>query len=714
MKKIYSLLIVIMTLSLFFILFDIYSERELSDAHNLYGLDDWEATSNIQFNSNIADIDDEVYIRKLEELAEKHNVIIISEKFERDDKGKEDFIFYVYPDTDMEVLFNLNVTKNKSKNEAKNSEKGLFYSTDDSLNPDYHIDLINPKLSVTIYPFSYLQQDPSQKYRSIEIISDSKKSVSDFNADVLEEFSFASPDINQMHSHSFDYDSAFRQQIQVFFILSMILLALFMIFNISDEMKRIAIEKMQGFTNGRIAFSLFYPIVLHVIFCQAITTLFTFILFIRQWNKTVIHFMQEYLLAIAVIDIVFIVILILVYTIVSFLKLPKLIKDYNFNNMLLNITFFIKIIFLVLLIPMFLNGIKTLTILIPDYLEIIKVEQNYSGILDIIVDTIETRFDGYDIGKYSSGIIDEVYEHHANIYDQLAKTNNLIYQERSTVLLNKSAKKNEKKEITVGMGDVSQKLYRGFNVDGNYLRRNPIIGQDGEIIDLDLSGDIVYILLPKSIYEKNYDIESSFYTDGNPMEVIIIQDGQKFIDYSFITFGPLKMERHQETPFFRVYSDNSFRYNKSIMINCYLTGFKDMDEAKVELKKIDPKKDYILISAEERIGVMKVRIREDILKSFISLLPATGVIIAMNFSVLGLYYRSKRKKLSILKINGYSTFVANADLLVELFLSFAVPAVVLYYLYSKDIFLALGYALLIDIICGGVILMYYRRMKVAL
>jgi len=58
--------------------------------------------------------------------------------------------------------------------------------------------------------------------------------------------------------------------------------------------------------------------------------------------------------------------------------------------------------------------------------------------------------------------------------------------------------------------------------------------------------------------------------------------------------------------------------------------------------------------------------------------------------------------------------VANADLLVELFLSFAVPAVVLYYLYSKDIFLALGYALLIDIICGGVILMYYRRMKVAL
>jgi hypothetical protein len=49
---------------------------------------------------------------------------------------------------------------------------------------------------------------------------------------------------------------------------------------------------------------------------------------------------------------------------------------------------------------------------------------------------------------------------------------------------------------------------------------------------------------------------------------------------------------------------------------------------------------------------------------------------------------------------------------VELLLSFVVPTAILYSLYSKDIFLASGYALVIDIICGGVVLLYYRRMKI--
>lgn len=700
MKKFYSLLIVIMTFSLFLFILDIYSEREVSDTYNIYGLDDWEATSNIQFTSNIKDMADEVYIDKLEKLADKHNIIIISDRIEHDGRGQEDFIFYVYPDTDMEELFELNITKRKLKRGEENSTEGLFYSTDNSLNPDHHINLINSKLDVTIYPFSYLKQDPIQKYRPIKTFSKSEENVRAFNADILEAFSFASPEIDVMHSHSFDYDEAFRNQIKVFFILCSVLLSLFMIFNVSDEMKRIAIEKMHGFSNGRIALNLFSPIVLYVIFIQAITTILSFTIYIHQWNKTVINFMQEYLIAIGIIDMVFIVILIFVFLVIRHLKLPKLIKNYNFNNMLLNITFFIKIIFVILLIPMFLNGLKNLTILIPDYMEIKRVEDDYYGILNIDSNTIETRFDGYDIKKYVEGEIDEVYEHHLNIYNQLSSTDNLIFQARSTAtILN-----------------ASKKIYHGFSVDGNYLKKNPIIGQDGEAIDLDLSGDFVYILLPESIYNenKNNNIESAFYTDGNPAKIIPIQEGQSFIDYSFIIRGPLGMEKYQETPFFEVYSDNSFRYDKSIMIRCYLIGFKDMKEAMLELGKMDPGMGYILSSAEERIEDKKAGIRDGVLKSIFSLIPATVIILAMNFSILGLYYRSKRKKLSILRLNGYSSVLANVDLLVELLLSFVVPTFILYFIHSKDIFLASGYALVIDIICAGFVLLYYRRMKIVL
>lgn len=719
MKKLYSLFIIIMTFSLFLIIFDIYSEREVSDTYNIYGLDDWEATSHIQFTTSIADMDDEVYISKLENLAKKHNVIIISERNERDDYS-EKFVFYVYPDKNMDELFNLNVTKRKAEKEKNTIDRNI-YSTNYDLNPDYYVHLINPKLSVTIHPFSDLKQDPVQKYYPIRIFSHSQKNVSDFNADILEEFAFASPDIDEPHSHSFNYDEEFRNKVQVFFVLSSVLLCLFMIFNVSDEMKRIAIEKMHGFSNVQIALNLFFPIISNAILMQVITTVLCFVFYIHKWNKTVIDFMKEYLVALVIINTVFIGILILVYLIVSFLSLPKLIKNYNFNNMLINVTFFAKIIFAVMLIPMFSSGLKSLTTSIPYYFEMKQVGEEYNGVLYIYANTIETRFDGYDIVKYiETGETDEVYDEHVHIYNQLSKTGQMIFQRRSTALLTRAFKederkeKNERNERKEGIWDASQREYNGFTVDGNYLRKHPIIGLDGKKVDLDLSGDIVYILLPKSIYDENIIEEKYFYTNENPMKLVIIQDNQDYKDYQFIIHGLSEMEGYQTTPFFEVYSDNAFRPDKSMMQHCYLIGFENMEEAKLKLEEIDPKRGYVLLPAEERIKIHKDGAMEHVLTPILSLLPATGVIIAMNFSVLALYYRSKRKKLSILKVNGYSSVRANADLLIELCLTFIVPVAILHSLNAKDIFLASGYALAIDAVCGSGMLLYYRRMKVVL
>lgn len=71
MKKTHFLLIFIMTFSLFFVILDINSEKELSDTYNLYGLNDWEAVSDIQFDNNIKKMEDTDYINKIKELGKK-------------------------------------------------------------------------------------------------------------------------------------------------------------------------------------------------------------------------------------------------------------------------------------------------------------------------------------------------------------------------------------------------------------------------------------------------------------------------------------------------------------------------------------------------------------------------------------------------------------------------------------------------------------------
>lgn len=415
-------------------------------------------------------------------------------------------------------------------------------------------------------------------------------------------------------------------------------------------------------------------------------------------------FLKQYFQALLTINMVFIAILIVVYLIISIIKLPKLIKNYNFNNILLNVTFFAKIIFIILLLPMLIEGLTGLYISLPKYIELKKAEDNYNGIYLIDSDTEDTRFDGYDIEKYSQGETDEVYDKHVRIYDSLLDSSHLVFQSQNSTIAVGSY-------ISGGIS-VSQVDYSGFTVDKAYIKRHPILVKDGKEINLDLSRDTVYILLPESIAKKSNLSEDNFYAGENPTELLIISDKQKIMNYSLATFGPLEMSKYQKNPIIVVYSDNSFRYNKSIMIDSYLVDFKDIKEANKELEKVDSEKLYNLSSAKKRIKQSKDNQRFSIINSLISLLPVTGVIVAMNISILGLYYRSKKKKLAVLKINGYSSLRANLDLIIELFISFIIPAVVLYTLYAEEIVLASIYVLLIEIICIVIVLIHYRRMNV--
>lgn len=67
MKWIRRMIIAFFTLSLLFIIVDIYSEKELSDAYNLYGLTERESLTFTMSNS-VAEVDVDVYLSDLKNL----------------------------------------------------------------------------------------------------------------------------------------------------------------------------------------------------------------------------------------------------------------------------------------------------------------------------------------------------------------------------------------------------------------------------------------------------------------------------------------------------------------------------------------------------------------------------------------------------------------------------------------------------------------------
>ena len=73
------MIIAFFTLSLLFIIVDIYSEKELSDAYNLYGLTERESLTFTMSNA-VAEVDVDVYLSDLIKFADERDIVLISNK----------------------------------------------------------------------------------------------------------------------------------------------------------------------------------------------------------------------------------------------------------------------------------------------------------------------------------------------------------------------------------------------------------------------------------------------------------------------------------------------------------------------------------------------------------------------------------------------------------------------------------------------------------
>lgn len=674
MKLVRRIIVILFTLSLFFIITDMYYERELSDAYNIFELDNEQQNLVFSISNSVKNVDIEKYCQYLETIAHETDVVLISQNIETN--NGYDFSFYYYSREPLHQIINLSLS---------NPNESTVYSN--YLKNGNLLTILNRDIHLSFLPFSFLKADENQRFYPITAYSYDRENLKEFEQKFRDQYASLIDSVDEMNSDQFNYDRNFRTQVTLFFIMGIVLLMILSLFQISDKLNEISILKMHGFGFIKIGFSLFMKLMVEVLLIEFLISTLLIVLTVRPLNNQSLLLARDYLYALILVNSSLAGVLVLELAVVKNISLPRLLKGLNYNKSLLTLAFCAKIVMLLFLIPMLEPYFSSLYANTNYYIQVNKEEKNFDNIYHVENLAIKDRFDGYNPMNYLYGDTDEKYEEREDIYNFFNNQDALIYQA----------------PVSEGFEDhlINDHVifYEGFKINKEYIKHSNLSDINGDALHLDLKGETVYVLVPESMYSAEKITKDLFsIEERNPVKLVLIED-QKYLDYGMPFNSSIPLPEFQRTPFFILYSDQAYRYDKSILASSYLLGFDSLQEVKGKLSELSPEKEYELLESNKELKQLKKESKTLFKNTVLQILPGLGVFVIISLSVLVLYYRANREKLSIYKFMGYSEIAANFDLFVEEMLTLLVPTIILIKEYGTNILPTVGILVVLDLFC---------------
>lgn len=676
MKWIRRVSIAFFTLSLLFIIVDLYSEKELSDAYHLYGLRDRESLT-FTISSKISEINVDEYLADLMRIADEQYVVLISAKT---DFRASQLRFYYHTQEHLHEEISLPLGR---------TEDSSIYTTE-SIPKSNALNLVNRNMKVEFYPFSAIADSDDQKYYPVTAYGSHRSNLEGFKESFLGKYPHLVDSVDEMRGDQFDYQRNYRNQISLFFVLGIALFMIVSLFQVSDNLKAISILKMLGYRFLEITWRLLWKFVVEILLVEGVVSL----LYLGSHNLFVgalpLNLVRDYGKALLMTNLSLGFVLAVLMMSVHLIRLPKLLKGMNYNGHFVNLASLTKIILLVFLIPMIAPTINLLSGAMKQRVHLENSLRSLERTFYVDSTAIENRFDGYSPLNYLSGETDEIYVQHKKIYDYFNHQDRLIYQE-----LRYFGADGEKMEDWV--------VYQGFDVNRRYFEKSGLKDIHGARIKLDLEGNTVYVLIPESMAKRTeVSLGQILGETRNPAELIYIQD-QDYPDYSAPYGGSPEFESRQLTPFFVVYSDEAFRHNKSILFGTYLLQDKSIEDLHQELEAVSSGYSYRILSSEESKNILVSEMKNKVWRLGVTILPGIVVFMILSISHDVLHHRASMKKSVIYQHFGYSFLDANKDLARRTAVIYSILILYLLIKNEMNIFPALLLLVILDMLCWAYI-----------
>ncbi|MGM9973822.1 MAG: DUF1430 domain-containing protein, partial [Clostridiaceae bacterium] len=645
MKKIFCVFFLITNLFLFMNIYNLFCEKDISDTFSIFGYNQKHKNFSVSFHTDLNNKSPKEFISFLKALAENNNVEIIRPQYNYADNK---YIFYIM--STRNIAESMGLVTTEFVDFINESEK--FYTNNSSnINGSYFY-LLNPDLQLKIYPLNkIINAVPiSGEYtvycESDEDLLNTQMLLQEQYGNFITGFYNYNQELLNIRS---EYNSLLKTLLTLAFIITMIIL----LFMLSQALKKISLLKLNGYSSFNIAVDIFAKYFLYLIFLSGAMFSVLFFVTAGEINVRTIPF-ATYLAKALMAEIPLIVLILLLNTLIlKALKLPKLIKNHNFNKPLLNTNYFIKICFLTFFLPYVFQSFSEVTA----SFMIVKEMNSYEAASDVIyLEGFKDghQFDGYDLVKFYEDRDDPVFLKYQEDYEYFNKMGAIYFQGYSVAV-----------DYETSIPSIA------FNM--NYLNKYPVYYPNGGKVTLNNTGKKIYILVPEKYMHLNIS-PSMFLTEDNETEIIPISNNNYY--YNFYLMMTANNEGNGDS-ILMVYTDDAFRMDKSIFNGVYFQGIAP-EELNDNLEKIGYKDKVEIRNLEESRSNLTSSILKHSNKALFFLIITFLLTIGVNAEYDYLYFKAYKKRIIIKKLTGYSFFPLYLNIIIEGILAYIIPLAIMY------------------------------------
>ena len=655
MKRLIQVTIVAVSIVMFLFVREAYKMKDVSDMYNHYGYRGEKVTV-LEFDGNMIGFDENEFIQTIYGYCNSAEVSFVYDVIDEDKKIFHEYIASPHSLNDLygfygpkEELFNdpnTNITVTNNKNELNHYE---------CFNTDWDVRYIsfNQFNKAAMPPGTYLYFDIFAEDLS------TGRQVANELVQKYKEYGLTILDMTQSES---EYKSIVQQRLLVSLLFLIGILAVLLLFYMSDQLKNITIFKLNGYEGASVFWGLIGKELLTAMVLSVLSVVVLYVGLVGFLSPHAYEFILAVLIGMCGIFAIVLLLTLLFSVSIRFFSLSTMLKGRNANNQLSFAAYAVKFIVAMVAIPLILNHFAVLSEYWNYYSQIIKYKNMYEST--------------YRILSYSSD-----YSYLNNSYRERSDETNDPQYLKEIELVDSFVEAGAYYAIPIQVS-VFPDTFGCPVVNLNYfVNEYPDSEEKADIIKTVENGDTVFVISKK--YEK--DLETVLRNFGAPFE----------IDHTTVASIEFKLpyfDSEKEAEGLLVIPDDEPMYDKQIYRFYFLKGFTPEGiEEILEKNGMGGMFVYDTLLDESSLSWARQLTLEQALW-----IAAYSFLLVLNaYSFFITYRNANRKKTAVQTLHGYRFFQLYWDYLLEAFLIY-VPVVIFY---KQPVWEVIVIAVIVEIVC---------------
>lgn len=645
MKKLFKVIFISLFSLLFFMVFLIYRENDLSNMHNLFGLPTDYQNGNVYFNQPLSEEEQERVIQKVKNITSEQDVIVIFNYNEMIEDRVVDFNYYVSGDNAfVEELVPLSEILNDNF-----SDNMKYLSTAQDKHDENQIEIFSfyNDADYTIYPIDYIFSQTEALNFGFNYYFVNEQDFTYFSNLFDSEFQEFNIQLQIGSYHQFDSQSALVSSVIYISFIMFALSIIYVLFQTSYSLKEIAVLKLNGYRIKDIISYLFKDTIqMNFVFAFLIPVLLIFIVF-QTINLRIVRFLGVTILFSFLIAIFYFLAVLVGVVLVKYISLNHILKDRNINKRLANVAYITLILTSAFVLPMMSQSFQKLMSVGPVYVEIsrnLRQMETIHYIKDLNNPNREWEFNSHD---YFMDNTNEQNDKQAAIYHELDELG-YIYRLDS--------------QIIAGNDIDADNLYLSYSINQKYFNEQffSINGQEIHVAN----DNAINVFMDVETFKNDQWGPENFTRLSNADVEIYLFD---YVDYLPFDQEDYRDYSNASAPIF-IYTTHSSAFMPSLTSGGIYFSGENMPELSNYLKKADMV-DYLIFAS---LKDDREKLTEDLLytlrQELMTTLPGLLCIIVLFISFRKFVLISNTKKWMIFRSIGYRRFDITKEYLVELVL----------------------------------------------